>query len=90
VARSSRPAATENLAGRQNGVARVDCDATVDGKPLTIGHGIDMVGELSTKAKAECRWDVPHDGAGKVFRGSVKLRFKGKPLTRSFAARITR
>jgi hypothetical protein len=81
-----------SAAGYFAGALDGSCDVTVDGKlPFELGQGMNLIGEEdSTKAKAECEWPVPHDGVGKLFKGVVKLSFRGKSLTRSFSARINR
>jgi hypothetical protein len=80
-------AAVANLATRVFGPT---CRATVGGKALAECEASLTESSGSPRVTARCTWRIPPGAIGKLFRGSVKVAFRGKDSTRSIVARITK
>ncbi len=66
------------------------CKATLAGKPLADGKGsLEVTSGLTSTATTHCTWRIPPHTSGKLFRGSVNVVFRGRPLSRSFSVTIT-
>lgn len=80
-------AAIANLETRLDGPV---CAAAIAGKPL-FEHDSVMEGSAgSSRVAARCTWRIPAGAGGEAIRGSVKVSFMGKTLSRSFSATIAK
>jgi len=66
--------------GRYNG--RAQCDATIGGQRLR-GSGSVAPG------RAECRWTIPADAAGKTIRASIGVSEGGPTTTRKLSVKVS-
>jgi hypothetical protein len=74
---------TGDLVGKEG---RVQCRATIGGKPLRLlASGFVRVGSQSG---AGCAWRVPRNAHRKTIRGSVTIGFQGATVSRQFAAKV--
>jgi hypothetical protein len=62
---------------------KVTCIGTIAGKRLRATRTRDSAGGV-----ASCEWKLPKTSAGKRFRGSIRVDYRGARLTRTFSVTI--
>lgn len=74
---------TGDLVGKEG---RVQCRATIGGKPLRLlASGFVRVGSQSG---AGCSWRVPRNARRKTIHGSITIGFQGATVNRQFAVKV--
>jgi hypothetical protein len=77
-----RLTASESPSGAALSSGRVTCTAAIGGKAVR------PLSQRFVGRRATCVFAIPAEAAGKIIRGTIAIRFKGKTVTKSFARRI--